>query len=52
MNTLRELFDPGIVWHSRAGACWPATTGGVDDVLAFFGRTMELTNGTFRAGVA
>ena len=26
MDTLRELFDPGIVWHFRAGACWQATT--------------------------
>jgi hypothetical protein len=26
METLRELLDPEIVWHSRAAVCWPATT--------------------------
>jgi ketosteroid isomerase-like protein len=26
MDTLRELFDPEIVWHFPAAARWPATT--------------------------
>ena len=49
MDTLRELFDPGIVWHFPGRSPLAGDHRGVDAVLGFFGRTMELTAGTFRA---
>ena len=48
---LRELFHPDIGWYAPAAASWPATTRGVDTVLGYFGRTMELTGGSFRVEV-
>jgi ketosteroid isomerase-like protein len=49
MDTLRELFDPQIVWHFPGWSPLAGDHRGVDAVLGFFGRTMELTAGTFRA---
>src|SRR5829696_8152552 len=49
MDTLRELFDPEIVWHFPGRSPLAGDHRGVDAVLGFFGRTMELTAGTFRA---
>jgi SnoaL-like domain len=49
MDTLRELFDPQIVWHFPGRSPLAGDHRGVDAVLGFFGRTMELTAGTFRA---
>ena len=49
MDTLRELFDPEIVWHFPGHSPLAGDHRGVDAVLGFFGRTMELTAGTFRA---
>jgi ketosteroid isomerase-like protein len=48
MDTLRELFDPGIVWHFPGRSVLAGDHRGVDAVLGFFGRTMELTGGTFQ----
>jgi uncharacterized protein len=48
-ETLREMFDPGIVWHFPGRSLLAGDHRGVDAVLGFFGRTMELTDGTFRA---
>jgi uncharacterized protein len=49
MDTLRELFDPGIIWHFPGRSPLAGDHRGTDAVLGFFGRTMELTAGTFRA---
>jgi ketosteroid isomerase-like protein len=48
-GTLREVFDPGIVWHLPGRSLIAGDYDGVDAVLGLFGRTMELTAGTFRA---
>ena len=48
MDTLRELFDPEIVWHFPGRSPLAGDHRGTDAVLGFFGRTMELTAGTFR----
>ena len=48
---VQEIFHPGLIWHAqRLGQLggdhigWPA-------VLDFFGRTMQLTSGTFHIDV-
>jgi uncharacterized protein len=51
MQTLREVFSPDIVWHSAGRSQLAGEYAGVDAVLGFFGRTMELTGGTFRVDV-
>ena len=48
MDTLRELFDPEIVWHFPGRSPLAGDHRGTDVVLGFFGRTMELTAGTLR----
>ena len=50
-QTLRELFDPDVVWHTPGRSQLAGDYRGVDAVLGFFGRTMELTGGTFRVEV-
>jgi uncharacterized protein len=49
MDTLRELFDREIVWHFPGRSPLAGDHRGPDAVLGFFGRTTELTAGTFRA---
>jgi hypothetical protein len=49
MDTLRELFDPEIVWHFPGRSPLAGDHRGTDVVLGFFGRTMELTAETLRA---
>jgi ketosteroid isomerase-like protein len=51
MATLRQLLDPQVVWHSGGRNPLSGDYRGVEDVLGFFGRTMEHTQGTFRVSV-
>ncbi|SRR6266567_2696138 len=48
MGTLRELFAPEIVWHNPGRNPLAGDYHGVDDVLGFFGRLAEETQGTLR----
>jgi hypothetical protein len=48
VDTLRELFDPDAVWHAPGRSRLSGDHRGVDDILDFFARTLELTAGTFR----
>jgi len=48
LDTLRALFDPGIVWHAPGRSQLAGDHQGVDAVLGYFGQTMELTGGSFR----
>ena len=51
MDTLRELFHPDVVWHAPGRHQLAGDHRGVDAVLGYFGRTMELTGGNFRVEV-
>ena len=48
MATLNQTFSPDIVWHVQRLGILSGHHRGWDAVLAFFGRSMALTNGTFR----
>jgi len=48
LQTLREVFDPDVVWHAPGRNQLAGDHQGVEAVLGFFGRTMELTGGAFR----
>jgi uncharacterized protein len=48
VDALRELFDQDAVWHAPGRSPLAGDHRGVDAILGFFARTMELTRGTFR----
>jgi uncharacterized protein len=49
VETLRELMDQDSVWHAPGRNPLAGDHRGVDAILAYFARTMELTAGTFRS---
>jgi ketosteroid isomerase-like protein len=51
MTAIRELLDPHVAWHSGGHNALSGDYRGVEEVLGFFGRTMELTQGSFRASI-
>lgn len=48
MDTISTLFDDDITWHTAGTSALSGDFQGKEAVLAFFGRVMELTEGTFR----
>jgi hypothetical protein len=48
VETLRGLIDPGSVWHAAGRNRLAGDHRGVEAILGYFARTMELTGGTFR----
>jgi ketosteroid isomerase-like protein len=51
MAGLRQLLDPQVVWHSAGRNPLSGDYRGIEEVLGFFGRTMEHTQGSFRVSV-
>jgi uncharacterized protein len=51
MATLGRLLADDIVWHSPGNNSLTGDYKGIPAVLALFGRTFELTGGTFRNDV-
>lgn len=51
MAALESLFDPSIVWHAQRLGRLGGDHRGWAELMAFFGETMELTQGTFRLEV-
>jgi uncharacterized protein len=51
VDTLRQLFDQDAVWHVPGRSPLSGDHRGMDGILGFLARTMELTGGTFRAEV-
>jgi ketosteroid isomerase-like protein len=49
VDTLRALMDQDSVWHAPGRNPLAGDHRGVDAILGYFARTMELTGGTFRA---
>jgi ketosteroid isomerase-like protein len=49
LATLRELLTQDVVWHVPGRSALAGDYEGIDAVLAFFGRVMELSDGSFRA---
>ena len=48
VNLLRELFHQDAVWHAPGRNPVAGDYQGVEAILGFFARTMEVTGGTFR----
>jgi ketosteroid isomerase-like protein len=52
LDALREkYFTPDIVWHSPGDNPLSGDFKGVDEVIASFGKTFELSGGTFKTEV-
>jgi ketosteroid isomerase-like protein len=51
LDTLRQQFDPNIIWHSPGRNPLSGDHKGLDEVLAFFGRLLQETDGTFKTEV-
>ncbi len=51
LDTVRELFDPNIVWHVPGHNHTSGDYAGVDNVLELFGRNFQETDGTFKVEV-
>jgi uncharacterized protein len=51
MATLGRLLAPDVVWHSPGKNTLSGDYTGIPAVLALFGRTFEVTGGTFRTEV-
>jgi uncharacterized protein len=49
VDTLRALIDQDAVWHAPGRNPLAGDHRGVDGILGYFARTMELTDGTFRS---
>ena len=49
IDTLREVLDPSIDWHLPGRSTISGDYRGIEDVLGFFGRLLELSSGTFKA---
>jgi ketosteroid isomerase-like protein len=47
MDTLRELFDENIVWHTGGRSRFSRDTHGIDETLGFFLELVQASNGTF-----
>jgi hypothetical protein len=47
MDTVSRLFDDDIKWHTSGTSVLSGDFKGKDAVFAFFGKLMELTEGTF-----
>lgn len=45
---LNDLFDENVVWHVPGRSQLAGEYRGRDEVYAFFGRLMEVTEGSFR----
>ena len=51
LDTLREQFDPNVVWHVVGRGPLAGEYRGIDEVFGFFGKIVELTGGTFKLDV-
>ena len=48
MSTLAQVFARDVVWNVPGRSVLARAYKGQDEVFGFFGRLMELTNGTFQ----
>jgi uncharacterized protein len=49
LDTLREVFDPGIEWHLPGRSTVAGDYRGIDAVLGLFGTLFQISGGTFTA---
>lgn len=50
-KTMRQVLDPDVIWHAPGRSPLAGDYRGIDEVLGFFGRSMETMAGTLRVEV-
>jgi ketosteroid isomerase-like protein len=48
LDTVRQFLDPNVIWHTPGRNPLSGDYKGADEVLAFFGRLLQETEGTFK----
>jgi uncharacterized protein len=48
VETMRQVLDPDVIWHAPGRSPLAGDYRGVEEVLGYFGRSMETTGGTLR----
>jgi ketosteroid isomerase-like protein len=48
MDTMRQVLDPDVIWHAPGRSSLAGDFRGIDEVLGYFGRSLEATQGTLR----
>lgn len=51
LAAVEQTFDPEVIWHAQRLGVLGGDHRGWSEVAQFFGRTMDLTQGTFRIEV-
>ena len=51
MDTVQSILDPGVKWHVVGRSSLAGTYEGIDQVIEFLGRIMQITDGTFRVDI-
>ncbi len=51
METIAKIFGPDIRWSTSGRNLISGTCNGQEETFAFFGRLMELTDGTFTVAI-
>jgi uncharacterized protein len=48
MDTMRQVLDADVIWHAPGRSALAGDFRGIDEVLGYFGRSLEATQGTLR----
>ncbi len=48
MDTMRQVLDPDVIWHAPGRSPLAGDYRGIDEVIGYFGRSMEVTQGSLR----
>lgn len=51
METVAEVYDPEVIWHTGGNSQLSGDHKGKEAVFEFFGKLSTLTNGTFKVEV-
>jgi len=51
MDTIAKIFSPDIRWYVSGNSQISGTYNGQEEAFAFFGRLMELSDGTFSVSI-
>jgi ketosteroid isomerase-like protein len=51
VDTMRQVLNPDVLWHAPGRSPLAGDYRGIEEVLGYFGRSMQTTQGTLRVGV-
>jgi ketosteroid isomerase-like protein len=51
LETMRQVLDPDVLWHASGRSPLAGDYRGIEEVLGFFARSMETTEGSLRVAL-